>query len=55
MRDGLRLVEQSLLEADVSYSVVKDFMAEVSQRRSAKRCFWRWIPASRWWGSSTRN
>ncbi|MCU0978221.1 MAG: signal recognition particle receptor subunit alpha [Pirellulaceae bacterium] len=32
MRDGLRLVEQSLLEADVSYSVVKDFMAEVSQR-----------------------
>lgn len=32
MRDGLRLVEQSLLEADVSYSVVKEFMAEVSQR-----------------------
>ena len=32
MRDGLRLVEQSLLEADVSYSVVKDFMAQVSQR-----------------------
>ena len=32
MRDGLRLVERSLLEADVSYSVVKDFMKEVSQR-----------------------
>jgi len=32
MRDGLRLVEQSLLEADVSYSVVKEFMGEVSQR-----------------------
>jgi signal recognition particle subunit SRP54 len=32
MRDGLRLVEQSLLEADVSYSVVKDFMAEVSAK-----------------------
>ena len=31
MRDGLRLVETSLLEADVSYSVVKDFMVEVSQ------------------------
>ncbi len=30
MRDGLGLVEQALLEADVSYSVVKDFMAEVS-------------------------
>jgi signal recognition particle subunit SRP54 len=32
MRDGLRLVEQSLLEADVSYSVVKEFMAAVSER-----------------------
>ncbi len=32
MRDGLRLVERSLLEADVSYSVVKDFMKEVSHR-----------------------
>jgi len=31
MRDGLRLVELSLLEADVSYSVVKDFMADVSR------------------------
>jgi signal recognition particle subunit SRP54 len=32
MRDGLRLVEQSLLEADVSFSVVKEFMAHVSER-----------------------
>lgn len=32
MRDGLRLVEQSLLEADVSFSVVKDFMAAVSEQ-----------------------
>ncbi len=32
MRDGLRLVERSLLEADVSYSVVKDFMKEVSEK-----------------------
>jgi signal recognition particle subunit SRP54 len=31
MRDGLRLVETSLLEADVSYSVVKDFMADVTR------------------------
>ena len=30
MREGLQLVEQALLDADVSYSVVKDFMAEVS-------------------------
>ena len=32
MRDGLKLVEQSLLEADVSYSVVKDFMSSVTEQ-----------------------
>ncbi len=32
MRDGLKLVEQSLLEADVSYDVVKAFMGRVSER-----------------------
>ena len=32
MRDGLALVEQSLLEADVSYSVAKDFIANISER-----------------------
>lgn len=32
MRSGLQLVEQSLLEADVSYNVVKDFMANVSEQ-----------------------
>ena len=32
MRDGLALVEQALLEADVSFPVVKDFMARVSQQ-----------------------
>ena len=32
MRDGLGLVEQSLLEADVSYSVVKEFMAHVTEK-----------------------
>ena len=31
MREGLGLVEQALLEADVSFSVVKDFMAHVTQ------------------------
>ncbi|MFM7073761.1 MAG: signal recognition particle protein [Planctomycetota bacterium] len=30
MRDGLRLVEQSLLEADVSYEVVQTFMERVT-------------------------
>lgn len=32
MRDGLKLVERSLLEADVSYQVVQDFMASVTQQ-----------------------
>lgn len=32
MRDGLDIVQQSLLEADVSYSVVQDFMAKVSEK-----------------------
>lgn len=30
MRDGLKMVEQSLLEADVSYDVVKEFMNRIS-------------------------
>lgn len=32
MREGLALVEQSLLEADVSYSVAKDFVGRVSEK-----------------------
>jgi len=37
MREGLALVEQSLLEADVSYDVVQDFMAAVSERAVGRR------------------
>ena len=32
MRDGLALVQQALLEADVNYSVVKDFMTQVTEQ-----------------------
>src|SRR5438270_11324855 len=32
MREGLALVEQSLLEADVSYSVAKDFIGRVADK-----------------------
>lgn len=32
MRDTLRMVEDSLLEADVSFEVVKNFMAQVSEK-----------------------
>ena len=32
MRDGLKLVEKSLLEADVSFQVVRDFMSRVSEQ-----------------------
>ena len=37
MRDGLAIVEQSLLEADVSYDVVKDFMSAVSEQALGRR------------------
>jgi signal recognition particle subunit SRP54 len=32
MRDGLRLLEQTLVEADVGYEVVRDFMDHVTER-----------------------
>lgn len=32
MREGLKMVENALLEADVSYTVVKDFMKDVSDK-----------------------
>lgn len=37
MRDGLKLVQQSLLEADVSYPVVKDFMARLTEQAVGDR------------------
>lgn len=37
IRDGLKMVEQALLEADVSYDVVKDFMDRVTQQALGER------------------
>jgi len=37
MREGLKLVERSLLEADVSYSVVREFMQRVLQQAVGER------------------
>ncbi len=37
MREGLALVEQSLIEADVSYAVVKDFMSAISEQALGQR------------------
>src|SRR5262245_414777 len=37
MRQGRKLVEQALLEADVSVKVVKDFMARVGQEAVGER------------------
>src|SRR5688500_5373622 len=37
MRDGLKLVERSLLEADVSFPVVREFMARVSDQAVGER------------------
>ncbi len=36
MREGLALVQQALLEADVSFPVVKDFMARVSEQAAGR-------------------
>lgn len=37
MREGLALVEQSLLEADVSYSVAQDFVARVAEKAMGEK------------------
>ena len=37
MRDGLDVVRKAMLEADVSYSVVQDFMGHVSEKALGKR------------------
>jgi signal recognition particle subunit SRP54 len=37
MREGLQMVEQAMLDADVSYEVVQDFMEQVSQRALGQR------------------
>jgi signal recognition particle subunit SRP54 len=37
MRDGLKLVEKSLLEADVSFAVVREFMGRVSEQAVGER------------------
>lgn len=37
MREGLQMVEEAMLEADVSYSVVQDFMAHVSEKALGQR------------------
>ena len=37
MRDGLRLVEQSMLEADVSFDVVRHFMDCVAEEAMGQR------------------
>ena len=37
MRDGLKMVEQSLLEADVSFDVVRDFMGRVTEEAMGEK------------------
>lgn len=45
MREGLKLVEQSLLEADVSYSVVQDFMERVTAEAVGEKVLKRLDPS----------
>ena len=37
MREGLDIVQKAMLEADVSYQVVQDFMSQVTERALGKR------------------
>ena len=37
MREGLDIVRRAMLEADVSYAVVEDFMAHVTEKAMGKR------------------
>ncbi|EAQ77527.1 signal recognition particle protein [Blastopirellula marina] len=37
MRDGLRMVEEAMIEADVAYPVVQDFMARVSEEAMGQK------------------
>ncbi len=37
MRDGLKLVETSLLEADVSIDVIRSFMASVTEQAMGEK------------------
>ena len=56
MRDGLKLVEKSLLEADVSYEVARTFMKRVSEQALGEKVLrTRCGPASRSSASSTRS
>ena len=40
VKEAMREVRLALLDADVSYSVVKDFVAKVTERAGARMC-WR--------------
>ena len=46
VREAMREVRLALLEADVSYKVVKEFVASVrsEERRVGKECRSRWSP-----------
>ena len=52
---AMREVRMALLEADVNFTVVKDFVKKVTERAVAKTSCPASRPASRWSRSSTRN
>ncbi len=55
MRDGLKLVERSLLEADVSFEVARHFMSNVTEKAVGEKVLKRSIRSNRSWASSTRS
>ena len=55
VREAMREVRLALLEADVSYKVVKDFVASVTERAVAPTSWRASPPPSRWSKSSTKS
>jgi signal recognition particle subunit SRP54 len=52
MEAALREIRVALLEADVHFRVVKQFIEAIKEKARAKRCSRRFRPPSRWSRSS---
>lgn len=55
VREGMREIKLALLEADVNYKVVKDFVKTATNARSAATCLKALFPPNRSSRSSTKS
>ena len=51
----MKEVRRALLEADVNFKVVKNFVDKVKERAMGQEVLKSLTPAQRWWASSTSN